>query len=328
MHDPGAVLGGDEVTAQHHKSVGRVGEIRERRQIPHSEQLLTGVAADDLRLLPQFPRVGAQPGTGQHVATARSLCRGGDHDVLDLGVDRDGLVGRQRPRSRRPHHKVGAVQSWIVCSGSCCRNPESDGDGRILPALVDVVVHPQLVAGQRCLVVPAVRQHPDAFVGQALVPQLFERPDDRLHVRQVQGLVVVVEVHPAGLTGDVGAPFAGVLEHRVATGVVERLDAHLLDLRLVGDAELALDFQFGGQAVGVPAEAPLDLVAAHGAVARHDVLDIAGEQVAVVRQAVGERRPVIEHVFRRVVAALNAGAEGVIGRPVVQDLDFEGGKVR
>ena len=186
---------------------------------------------------------------------------------------------------------------------------------RVLPALVDVVVHPQFVAGQRCLVVPAVRQHPVALVGQALVPQLLERPDHRLHEGWVERLVVVVEVDPAGLAGDVGAPFVGVLEHRRPAGVVELLDAHLFDLGLVGDAELALHLEFGGQAVGVPAEAALDLVAAHGAVPRHDVLDVAGQQMPVVRQAVGERRAVVEHVFRCAVAALDAGAEGVVACP-------------
>ena len=92
---------------------------------------------------------------------------------------------------------------------------------------------------------------------------------------------------------------------------------------LVGDAELPLRLELGGQAVGVPAEAALDLVAAHGLVARHDVLDVAGQQVAVVRQPVGERRAVVEDVLRRAVAAVDAGAEGVVGGPVVEDLGFE-----
>ena len=73
--------------------------------------------------------------------------------------------------------------------------------------------------------------------------------------------------------------------------------------------------EFGGQAVGVPAEAALHLVAAHGAVPRHDVLDVAGQQMPVVRQAVGERRSVVEHVLRCVVATRDAGAEGVVAAP-------------
>src|SRR5690625_6797088 len=71
------------------------------------------------------------------------------------------------------------------------------------------------------------------------------------------GLVVVLEVHPAGLAGHVVLPLAGVAQHGVAAGLVEGLDAHLLDLRLVGDAQLPLGLELGGQAVGVPAEAEI-----------------------------------------------------------------------
>ena len=75
---------------------------------------------------------------------------------------------------------------------------------------------------------------------------------------------------------------------------------------LVGglEAELAHRLELGGQAVGVPAEAALDPLAAHRLVARDEVLDVAGQQVAVVRQAVGERRAVVED---ELVVAVGAG---------------------
>ena len=72
------------------------------------------------------------------------------------------------------------------------------------------------------------------------------------------------------------------------------------------------DLEFGGQPVGVPPEAALDLVAAHRPVARHDVLDVTGQQVAVVRKTVGERRSVVEDVLGCAVAARDAGPEGVV----------------
>ena len=56
--------------------------------------------------------------------------------------------------------------------------------------------------------------------------------------------------------------------------------------------------------------------------------DVAGQQVPVVRQPVGEGRPVVEDVLLGAVAALDAGPEGVVGGPVVQDVEFQGGKVR
>ena len=66
---------------------------------------------------------------------------------------------------------------------------------------------------------------------------------------------------------------------------------------MVGEAELLLRLDLGRQAVAVPAEPALDPAAAHGLVAGHHVLDVAGQQVAVVRQAVGERRAVVEDVL-------------------------------
>ena len=135
----------------------------------------------------------------------------------------------------------------------------------------------------------------------------------------VERLVVVVEVDPAGLAGDVVAPLAGVLHHRLAALGVEGLDPQLEDLLLGLDAELAHRLELGGQPVGVPAEPALHAAAAHRLVAGDDVLDVAGQQVAVVRQAVGEGRPVVED---ELVGAVLTGRpvghrrrEGVVGRP-------------
>ena len=160
--------------------------------------------------------------------------------------------------------------------------------------------------------------------------QGLEGPDDRLHVLDVERLVVVLEVHPACLAGDVVLPLAGVLHDRGAAGIVELVDAHLLDLDLVAHAQLLHGFQFSGQPVGVPAEAALNAVSALGLVAGHQVLHVTGEQVAVVRQAVGEGRAVVED---KLVGAIFAGGPGVDGGlegavlvPVLQDPFFDLGE--
>ena len=194
----------------------------------------------------------------------------------------------------RVHGVVVQTRTLTPANAAVGRDVVADGDGRVLAHLVDVVVHPQLVVGQRRLVLPAVGQHAEALVDQALLVQLLEGPDDRLHELGVHGAVVVVEVDPARLAGDVVAPLAGVLQHRLAAGLVELLDAQLDDLVGGLDAVEAHRLELGGQAVGVPAEAALDPLAAHRLVARDQVLDVAGEQVAVVRQPVGERRAVVE----------------------------------
>ena len=55
-----------------------------------------------------------------------------------------------------------------------------------------------------------------------------------------------------------GTPFVHIFEHGRTAGVVEFVDAHLLDLVDRVDAELLLRFEFGGQAVRVPAEHAVD----------------------------------------------------------------------
>ncbi len=219
---------------------------------------------------------------------------------------------------------LGSVHGVVVqtSANSPVEQAQSDGDRRVLTHLVDVVVHPQLVVGQRRLVVPAVGQDAETLIDQALVIERLEGPLHRLHELWVQGLVVVVEVDPARLPRDVLAPVARVLHDRLTALGVERLDAQLEDLVLGLDAELAHRLELGGQAVGVPPEAPLDMPAAHGLVARHDVLDVARDQVAVVRQPVGKRRPVVEDELVRPVdpgrSLVDRGLEGPVLCPVGQ----------
>ena len=97
-----------------------------------------------------------------------------------------------------------------------------------------------------------------------------------------------------------------------------------------GDAELLLGVDLGRQAVAVPAEAALDALAAHRLVARHGVLHEAGQEVAVVRQAVGERRPVVEDELVGVGAPANRRLERVALGPGGQDvgLDRRKGRLR
>ena len=158
--------------------------------------------------------------------------------------------------------------------------------------------------------------------------QLLEGPEHGLHVLDVERLVVVLEVHPARLAGDVALPLVGVLHDGGAAGVVELVDAHGLDLGLVRHAQLLHGFQLGGQAVGVPAEAALHAAAALGLVAAHEVLGVAGQEVAVVRQAVGEGRAVVEDEFvaarpRPASPLVDAGLEGAVLVPVLEDALFD-----
>lgn len=66
-----------------------------------------------------------------------------------------------------------------------------------------------------------------------------------------------------------------------------------------------------GEAVAIPAEPPGDVVAGHRLVARDDVLDRTGENVAVVGEAGGERRAVVEDVLGEMLGAFELGFEGI-----------------
>ena len=91
--------------------------------------------------------------------------------------------------------------------------------------------------------------------------------------------------------------------------------------------------QLGGKAVAVPAEAPLDPSAAHRLVPRHDVLDEAGDEVAVVRQPVGEGRAVVEDELVRLAVAqgraeLDRALEDALAFPEREHLLLHAGEAR
>src|SRR5690606_14819363 len=123
--------------------------------------------------------------------------------------------------------------------------------------------------------------------------------------------------------GDVVLPLARVGEDRLSRLRVEGVDPHLLDLALLGDPELLHGLELGGQAVGVPAEDAVDLLTEHRAEAREEVLRVSREEVPVVRQAVGERRAVIEDPLLGALALRDRGAEGVVAVPEVEDLALD-----
>src|SRR5678815_4446262 len=127
--------------------------------------------------------------------------------------------------------------------------------------------------------------------------------------------------------GDVGLPLGGVPKHRHSAGIVELRDAHRLDLVLVVDAELLFGLELGREAVAVPPKAAFDPATAHGLVPRHHVLHIAGEEMAIVREAVGERWSVVEHELVRTILScrpmVDAGLERPIGAPIREHIALE-----
>ena len=85
--------------------------------------------------------------------------------------------------------------------------------------------------------------------------------------------------------------------------LVEARHAVFQDLETSRDAEFLFRLQLGRQAMAIPAETTINDLAAHRLIARHQVLHEAGNEMAVMRQAVGEGRSVIEDEFRRALLA-------------------------
>ncbi|MDQ1122037.1 hypothetical protein QE412_000610 [Microbacterium trichothecenolyticum] len=353
VHDARAVADGDVVVDEDlpgilrppHRRVGVVVEeavVRDALELGTQDRGLHGRAGGIRAVVPEVLGVVRQQVFGQQVAVRDSLEGlvgravgsgvhvGGavraplDDGVPDAGTNSESEVRRQGPRRRRPRERPDAGEAQRL--GLRADEWEGDGDRGVLPHLVDVVVHAQLVRRQGRLIAPAVRQHTVALVGEALVVQGLERPQDALHVGGVERLVPALEVDPARLTGDVVLPLARVLEHRLAGLGVEGRHAHALDLVLLGDPELLHRLELGRQAVRVPPEDAVDLLAAHGLEAREEVLGVPGQQVPVVRQAVGERRAVVEHPLLGALAVRDRGAEGVVLGPEGERLLLDRGE--
>ena len=313
------VVGGEDLVAfrPRHLALGGVlvaCEVREDRVVAPALHLGALEFAHDLVVLAKFLLVGAKQWLAEVELLAGELAFGRAHlDVIDVGTDHDGEVGRHGPRGGGPEH---CVRVFLVAQ------LHGHGHSGVLTILVHVRIHAQLVRGQRRLILRAVRQHAIALVCQTLVVQLLEGPHNGFHVRNVQGLVAVLEINPARLTVHVVLPLIRILEHGCTAGIVELVDANFLDLVYRVNAQFLLSFELGRQTVRVPAEHAVDAVTLHGLVTRNDVLRIAGQQVAVVRQAVGERRAVEEDEFVLAViagrTAFDGLLEGVVLLPVVK----------
>ena len=193
---------------------------------------------------------------------------------------------------------------------------------------VNLVVHAKLVVRKRSLATPAVSQNLEALVDQPLVVKLLECPEHTLGVILVQSFVVVIEVNPASLAGDVGAPIFGVLKYRRLAGVVELLNAKLFDFQTARNTKLTLGLYFGRKTVSIPTETALDAVTLHGLVARNHVFGVTGKQMPIVRKTVGKRRTVVENEFVVARALIDRRLKGVVLLPKSQDFLLYRGETR
>ena len=175
------------------------------------------------------------------------------------------------------------------------------------------------MAADRGAAARAVRHDLVALVQQALVPDLPQDPPHRLDVVVGEGVVRVVHVDPEADALGEALPLLEVGGDALAAQLVELGDAVGLDLPLAVDAEAALDLELHRQAVRVPAGLARHAVAAHRLVAREEVLEDARDDVVRAGLAVGRRRPLVEDVEGRVLAALEALLEDAVVLPELED---------
>jgi hypothetical protein len=287
-----------------------VGEERKQRRVAQADEGAAGLLfMDDMALAEHLGGEVLRDPVGVAVVVF-----GAGADVLDVVVYGDTEVRRQRPRGRRPDE-----QALLVVA--------VDGQTHREGGVVDVaVVEAGLEVRQRRRQAPRIGHDAQALVDEALVEELLEGPPHALHEREVHGLVVVVEVDPATDAGDGLLPLVHVAEHAGAALLVELPDAVGADVGGAREPELLLDVHLDGQTVGVPAEATLDAVTAHRPVARDDVLQCAGDDVAVVRQARREGRAVVEDVGLLGGALVHGAGEDVAALPELEDAELFRGK--
>ena len=306
VNQPGAFVGGDVVVGDHDECAARAlrREVVEQGSIAATHEFAALHPAIHRKGRMSRP-VGVKARFGQVETPARVGV--GDPDVVDIRANTHREVRRQRPRRRGPGREVGVLVLEL----------EQHGNGRVLD--VNVVLA-GLEVGEHGLERRRHRHDLHALVDEPTVPQLLDDPPHGLHVPDVHGLVVVVEVDPAAEPRDGLAPLGDIaLDDGAALGVVPR-HTHLAH-RLLGRLPKRLvDFLLDGKPVTVPSEAPQHVAPLHGPVARHNVFQDRADEVAVVGQTGGERRTVVEDVGLLLFGARQRLAEHVVILPVRQDV--------
>ena len=219
----GAVLIGYEIGGQHGVAalapVGGGDEI-ERRFVAGALQIGAWEAVQNLCLFAEYA-ADERLGNDHRRVVARKL----GADVSELWINCDGSVGDQSPWRRCPDDQLVAslqrsfrFDQWEA--------DEDAGVDHILVALGD------LVRGERSAAARAVRDDLVALVKHLLVPDLLQRPPDRLDVAGVERAVGVIKIDPKTDPLGQAIPLVKEGEDRVAALLVELGDAELFDLGL------------------------------------------------------------------------------------------------
>mmetsp|Transcript_105660 Transcript_105660/g.227731 ORF Transcript_105660/g.227731 Transcript_105660/m.227731 type:complete len:353 (-) Transcript_105660:81-1139(-) len=285
VHDAGSGVCGHLLGTQNSEvaSLFSVLELRQQRGIPFADQVF---ARDFAKHLDLFLRpvhflqgfVESRFANLVHVPLLREF------DVSEFFVDSKGNVSGQRPGGGGPRHEVGFLPVHL----------EADVDRGVVDFLV---VEVGFEVAHDCVDAGGLGHDFDSTLDLAFLLDGFEHSPDRLHELDVHGFVVVVEVNPAAEAAHDLLPVCGVLHHDGAALLVLLVDAHGEHFLAGVDVEQFVDFLLHGQPVAVPTEPALHVVPGLVRLPADHVFDRAGQDVALVRHAGGEGRPILECEF-------------------------------
>ena len=226
--------------------------------------------------------------------------------IVDVRPHTEGKVRRQRPWGCSP------------CQNTCVFITQLEGNG------YGWVLHILIIRGGF-----KVRQHGaqrrghghhlQALVNIPLVPELLNHPPDTLHKRGVHRFVVVIKIYPATQPGNSGLPLVNVAINNTPAFIVVTGDAKLLHGILSGQPKLLINLMLDRQTMTIPTEPAHDIAPLHRPVARHNVLDSAGNQMSVVRQTRREGRSIVEDIGLLILSILQALLKHILALPELKN---------
>ncbi len=245
-----------------------------------------------------------------------------DQFIDELGMDVERLVAGNRPRRRRPDHRVGGLLGQRVDAESAGQpvtfagiEREGDVDGRrFLVGILD------LGLGQRRTAVEAPVHRLQALEQVAAPVHLAERADLVGLGAVFHGLVGMIPVTEHAEADEI---LLLPLDLLLRVGAAERA-------RLVGRQVLAVglfDLVLDGQAVAVPARDVGRIEAGQGLGADDDVLEDLVHRMADVDVAVGIGRAVVQHEARTALATPRESLIELLFLPVLHPARLALGEV-
>ena len=126
---------------------------------------------------------------------------------------------------------------------------------------------------KNCRTAWAVRKNIFSFVDEALIPESFCNPPDRLHELRIHCFVVVIKINPATHTCNCCAPLRSILQNRSTAGIVKLVDTQSFNFMLRVKTKLFFNQVFNRKTVTVPAEAALNAFSLHCLIAWNNIFN-------------------------------------------------------